>query len=445
MRTSPDGPEPVVDLADAHEVPGVGSKSAVLSRLLGRGLPVPPGVVVLPHARPDAADVLVRDLGPVLAVRSSAPDEDAATSSFAGALESVLGVAVDEVADAVAQVRESVSSTRAVAYRAARGLTGTGTTAVLVQRQVDAVAAGVAFTVDPVTGADVVVVEAAAGLGDAVVGGTVDPDRWRVDPSGAVVADRVSGVLDDAGVREIARLARKVAGSLGTAQDVEWALDAAGALWVLQARPVSTVVGPAPAQPTAAGTVLTGIALTGTPASRGRATGTARVLAGPHDQQRFSPGDVLVCRTTDPSWVPLMAAASAVVTEVGGVLAHAAIVARELGVPRSSVSRARPACSRTSRSSPSTAAAARSHPPPTRRSRCPAAWVAPSASATRSPARSRPGPRRCTGSWPTCVPAGCGGCPSRWGSTTRAVSASRTCPAPCPGTRCRTGSGTTRC
>ncbi len=329
MPTAPDTGEAVVDLVHAHAVAGVGPKSAVLSRLLGLGLPVPPGVVVLPHAPPDAVIAAVRDLGPVLAVRSSGPDEDSAGSSFAGLLESVLGVAVDGVADAVARVQASVSSPRADAYRAARGLVGAGTAAVLVQHQVDAVAAGVAFTVDPVTGADVVVVEAAAGLGDAVVGGTVDPDRWRVDPSGAVAADRSSGVLDDRQVREIARLATQVAAALDGPQDLEWALDGAGALWLLQARPVTTGAHAPPGVAPAA----TGVVLTGTAASRGRATGTARVLAGPHEHQRFSPGDVLVCRTTDPSWVPLMTVASAVVTEVGGLLAHAAIVARELGVP----------------------------------------------------------------------------------------------------------------
>jgi pyruvate,water dikinase len=329
-RTGSDPAEPVVDLVDAHAVPAVGAKSAVLSRLLGLGLPVPPGVVVLPHARREQVVAAARDLGPVLAVRSSAADEDSAGSSFAGVLESVLGVAVDDVVDAVAQVRQSVSSPRADAYREARGLTGTATTAVLVQRQVDAVAAGVAFTLDPVSGADVVVVEAASGLGDVVVGGTVDPDRWRVDRAGAVVAERASGVLDVDQVREIARLAREVAAALDGPQDVEWALDGDGTLWLLQARPVTTG---APASSSeiapAAGVVL----LTGTAASRGRATGRARVLASPAEHQRFSPGEVLVCRTTDPSWVPLMAVASAVVTEVGGLLAHAAIVARELGVP----------------------------------------------------------------------------------------------------------------
>ena len=332
----PTAPEPraaevvgVVDLTEAQDVPGVGPKSAVLSRLLRLGYPVPAGVVVLPHAGADEIGSAAGELGDVLAVRSSARDEDAGTSSFAGVHESVLGVAPDAVVSAVERVRASVASAVADAYRAVRDAGAPTASAVLVQRQVAAAAAGVAFTVDPRTGDDVVVVEAAAGLGDGVVGGTVDPDRYRVDAAGTVERERSTGVLDDGGVREVARLARQVATELGGPQDVEWAVDDAGAVWLLQARPVTaTASGAAVPAATTGGPVLSG-----TGASRGRATGTARVLAGPHEHERFAPGDVLVCRTTDPAWVPLLTVAAAVVTEVGGLLAHAAIVARELGVP----------------------------------------------------------------------------------------------------------------
>ncbi|GAB4061967.1 hypothetical protein GCM10028777_00240 [Angustibacter speluncae] len=330
MPTAPDRqPAGVVDLADAHDVPGVGPKSAVLSRLLRLGYPVPAGVVVLPHAGADEMGSAAAALAEILAVRSSAPDEDAAASSFAGVHESVLGVVADDVVAAVERVRASVASAVADAYRAARDAGAPSASAVLVQRQVDAAAAGVAFTVDPLTGADVVVVEAAAGLGDGVVGGTVDPDRYRVDPTGTVVRERSTGVLDDGAVRQIARLAREVAAELGGPQDLEWAVDGDGAVWLLQARPV-TATASGPAVPVLIGDEPV---LSGTGASRGRATGTARVLAGPHEHERFAPGDVLVCRTTDPAWVPLLTVAAAVVTEVGGLLAHAAIVARELGVP----------------------------------------------------------------------------------------------------------------
>lgn len=330
MPTAPDRRAAgVVDLAEAHDVPGVGPKSAVLSRLLRLGYPVPAGVVVLPDAAADEILAATAVLGSVLAVRSSAGDEDAGSSSFAGVHESVLGVAPDDVVAAVERVRASVTSAVADAYRAARDAGAPSTPAVLVQRQVAAAAAGVAFTVDPRTGDDVVVVEAAAGLGDVVVGGTVNPDRYQVDPTGRVVRERSTGVLDDDGVREIARLAEDVATELGGPQDVEWAVDDAGAVWLLQARPVtSTASAAAVPEATTGGPVLSG-----TGASRGRATGTARVLAGPYEHERFAPGDVLVCRTTDPAWVPLLTVAAAVVTEVGGLLAHAAIVARELGVP----------------------------------------------------------------------------------------------------------------
>ena len=138
--------------------------------------------------------------------------------------------------------------------------------------------------------------------------------------------DRRRPTLDDATADRLAGLGRRIAGVLGGAQDVEWAV-VDGDLWVLQARPTTADL------PVRRSSTVSGATLVGTPCSRGTATGTARVVRGPDDFARVRPGDILVCPWTDPSWTPLLHLAAGVVTETGGVLSHAAIVARERRIP----------------------------------------------------------------------------------------------------------------
>ena len=137
--------------------------------------------------------------------------------------------------------------------------------------------------------------------------------------------------LTDAQVRLVARAARRAATVMGHPVDLEWAIER-DTLWVLQARPVTAglqawlrlgEVDPTEPRPL----------VTGTGCSPGRVTGPARVVRGLDELGRVEPGDVLVCRTTDPAWTPLFHVVAAVVSETGGVLSHAAIVAREVGVP----------------------------------------------------------------------------------------------------------------
>ncbi|MEN5074640.1 PEP/pyruvate-binding domain-containing protein [Isoptericola cucumis] len=354
---------PIVPLADArpHDA---GAKAATLGRLRRAGLPVPDGVVVPADADLSGAGVqelaaaLDRLGGGPFAVRSSAADEDGAGASAAGQYDSVLGASgIDAVVAAVHACRASAAGPRATAYRAARGRTEVAGVAVLVQHTVVAHAAGVMFTPDPglVPGepAGVVVIEAAWGLGQSVVQGAVDPDRFtvtagqvgrrhvgskhtRVDGSShgtttrdVAPADRRRPCLDDDGVLRVAGLGARVAALLGGAQDVEWAVDAAGTVWLLQARPVTAAL---PATDRAPARGRTGV-LHGVAGSGGRAHGPARVVRGPDDFAAVRPGDVLVCRETDPAWTPLFGVVAAVVTETGGLLSHAAIVAREAGLP----------------------------------------------------------------------------------------------------------------
>ncbi|WP_456786043.1 PEP/pyruvate-binding domain-containing protein [Cellulomonas sp. P5_C5] len=333
-----------------------GGKAGALGALLRAGLPVPDGFV-LPFATyraaaggstlpADVREALARALGagPV-AVRSSADVEDTAGASAAGQHESVLAVqGIDQVADAVLVCWASLHSPRAVAYRDGGGEPSMG---VLVQRHLDADVSGVMFTAGDTQ------IEASWGLGPSVVGGTVTPDAYRVAADGTVTRtvadkrtrldrrgtrlvtsdvpehDRRRATLDDATAVRLAALGQTVADLLGGPQDVEWAV-VDGDLWVLQARPTTADLPERLAQPVHDVSTAT---LVGTPCSPGTATGTARIVRGPGDFGRVRPGDILVCPWTDPSWTPLLRVAAGVVTETGGVLSHAAIVARERRIP----------------------------------------------------------------------------------------------------------------
>lgn len=317
-----------------------------------------------PPLRASLIDALGRALGelgdPPVAVRSSAAHEDTGQASAAGQYESFLAVrGIDAVAGAVRACWASLFAPRAIGYRNAPGRggrpPGDPVMAVIVQRHVDAEVSGVMFT--PADPGDATRIEASWGLGPSVVAGMVTPDAYRVAGDGSVtrtVADKrtrldrrgtrlaVSDVpaparnrpaIDDTTATELAGLGAEIAALLGGPQDIEWAITG-GRTWVLQARPV-TAAPPPPASPSAAphtpGTP--GVTLTGTPGSHGTATGTARIVRGPRDFARVRPGDILVCPFTDPAWTPLLRVAAGVVTETGGVLCHAAIVAREYAIP----------------------------------------------------------------------------------------------------------------
>ncbi|HEX7350978.1 PEP/pyruvate-binding domain-containing protein, partial [Brachybacterium sp.] len=268
-------------------------------------------------------------LGPQVAVRSSATHEDTAGASAAGQHKSILAVRGSEsVAAAVLQCWASLWSHHAVCYRQARPPRDAAPPemAVIVQRFIEADVSGVLFTGEEST------VEAVRGRGEQLVGGAVTPDAWRVGAARNLerrLGDRAQRApcLSDAQVHALVTLGEEVVTVLGTEADVEWAL-LDQRLHVLQARPITVAVPRTPkAGPRDAG------ALRGTPASGGVARGTARCVRGPQDFRRVQPGEVLVCHATDPAWTPLFTVAGAVVTETGGVLSHAAIVARELGIP----------------------------------------------------------------------------------------------------------------
>ncbi|MFF4624084.1 PEP/pyruvate-binding domain-containing protein [Nonomuraea jabiensis] len=372
----------IIPLVEA--VPGTcGGKAGALGALLRAGLPVPDGFVLsyaayltavrdldlggsdgpdamraAIEARPVHAsviDALGRALGglgdPPVAVRSSASNEDTGQASAAGQHESFLAVrGAGAVTDAVRACWASLFSPRAIDYRRDDRPPDDLAMAVIVQRHLDAEVSGVMFT--PADPHGTTEIEASWGLGPSIVGGTVTPDAYRVAGDGSVartIADKRTRLdrhgtrlvvrdvpasardrpaIDDATAARLAELGGEIAAVLGGPQDIEWAI-ADGRTWILQARPVTA----APPPPPSVASDAPAGALTGTPGSRGSVTGTARIVRGPGDFARVHPGDILVCPFTDPAWTPLLRIAAGVVTETGGVLSHAAIVARELGIP----------------------------------------------------------------------------------------------------------------
>jgi phosphoenolpyruvate synthase/pyruvate phosphate dikinase len=222
----------------------VGGKAAGLARLVEMGLPVPPAVVVPVVAAGvlDDPDAVVRRLGEPLAVRSSAVGEDAGDRSAAGQYESLMGVRREGLRDAVARVHRSGAGERARAYGAA------GAMAVVIQREVAATRAGVAFSRDPLIGADAVLVECAFGHGEAVAGGETTPDRYAVAADGRVAARvaaragarRLLRTLRDDEARAVADLARRAERGFGRPVDVEFCFERRR-LWLVQCRPITTL------------------------------------------------------------------------------------------------------------------------------------------------------------------------------------------------------------
>ncbi|MGI9208523.1 MAG: PEP/pyruvate-binding domain-containing protein [Rhodococcus sp. (in: high G+C Gram-positive bacteria)] len=227
-----------------------GGKAAGLAQLRRLGLPVPVGFVVA-----DATEwVSIDDVGewfsrmaavgavPV-AVRSSAVGEDGDDQSFAGQYDTVLGVnSVDDFAAAVQRCAASVRSRRAAAYSGQP----TATMHLVVQQMVDARAAGVVFTADPATGRrDLTVIDAVAGLGEALVDGTASSDHIVLDSDGNPAVRDVGEVpvLSPDEVADIRSGALRAAQHWGRPMDLEWAIDRSGTLWWLQARPITTLPG----------------------------------------------------------------------------------------------------------------------------------------------------------------------------------------------------------
>lgn len=296
---------------------------------------------------------------PFVAVRSSATAEDTAETSFAGMNETFLNVkGADQLIESVKKCWASLYGARVLFYRRKQNIPEERMSiAVAVQVMVEADKAGVMFTVNPATGdPDTIVIESSFGLGDTVVSGSVSPDRYEVDkdtlevtkeavaikdfmdirgPEGGVIRKDLShdkaraSSLSREDVRELAQLGREIHEHYNQPQDIEWAIDDSR-VYIVQTRPVTGLGRRAveAAVPEKREELIRGLG-----ASPGAASGTARVLSSLEESDEFQKGDILVTRMTAPDWVPLMRLAAAIITNEGGMTAHAAIVSRELGIP----------------------------------------------------------------------------------------------------------------
>ena len=311
------------------------------------------------------------------AVRSSATAEDLPDASFAGQQETFLNVVgIDNVLDAMKHVFASLYNDRAISYRVHKGFTHAEVAlSAGVQRMVrsDLGAAGVMFTIDTESGfKDVVFITSSYGLGETVVQGAVNPDEFYVHKpmlalgklpiirrnigskllkmeftgeSKAGLSVRTVDVpiemrnrysLTDAEIVELARYAVIIEQHYGRPMDIEWGKDGRdGKLYILQARP-ETVKSQHKATDVQLRFKLKGssnVLTIGRAIGQKIGAGPVRVIRDASEMERVQPGDVLVADMTDPNWEPVMKRASAIVTNRGGRTCHAAIIARELGVP----------------------------------------------------------------------------------------------------------------
>ncbi len=263
-----------LDQLTPADLPRVGGKAYNCARLKQAGLPVPDGFAIMtdamdvPITSVDLNEALDRFPDPTLfAVRSSAADEDSAGHSFAGIHETKLNVTRDGIAEAIRACLASAQSPRALAYRRTQGLTTDHIqTGVLVQAMIQPVVSGVAFTLNPVTGAsNELVINASWGLGEALVSGRVEPDEFHVRKSdSAVLSTRIGSkrhrvvskngisslietkeqeqetrTLTNEQLQKLATLLERIEQEYGSPQDVEWCHDGAQ-FWIVQARAVTT-------------------------------------------------------------------------------------------------------------------------------------------------------------------------------------------------------------
>ena len=309
------------------------------------------------------------------AVRSSATAEDLPAASFAGQQETFLNIrGIDNVLEAIRQVFASLYNERAISYRTHHGFDHRGVAlSAAVQQMVrsDLGASGVMFTLDTESGfRDVVFITAAYGLGEMIVQGAVNPDEFYVHKpmleqgrpaivrralgsklekmlfAGSAEAGRSTRVVEvgaeerarfsltDPEVLELARYALAIERHYRRPMDIEWAKDGAdGKLYILQARPETVKSRKRDVEERYALKGSSRVLASGRAIGHKIGSGAVRVVPDASQMAKVKQGDVLVTDMTDPNWEPVMKLAAAIVTNRGGRTCHAAIIARELGIP----------------------------------------------------------------------------------------------------------------
>ena len=359
-----------LDITDIKEL----SKTGALIRQWVEEAPFPDDLyksIVESYAK------LTKKYGPsvTFAVRSSATAEDLPEASFAGQQETYLNVSgIDDILTSIKKVFASLYNDRAISYRVHQGFEHEMVSlSAGVQQMVrsDIGASGVMFTLDTESGFDdVVFITSAYGLGETVVQGSVNPDEFYVHKPTLVSGkpailsrnlgskaikmiyaeakssspvtttevnpeDRIKFSLNDSQIEELAQYAIKIESHYGRAMDIEWALDGNDSkLYIVQARP-ETVKSRQNSQTIERYKLLesSSILIEGRAIGQKIGIGKVRVIKNLTEMSLVNEGDILVTDMTDPDWEPVMKLASAIITNRGGRTCHAAIIARELGVP----------------------------------------------------------------------------------------------------------------
>jgi len=300
-----------------------------------------------------------------VAVRSSATAEDLPEASFAGQQETYLNVkGKKEVVEAVQNCWASLFTARAVYYRKKQGFkTEQVGISAIVQKMVDSAVAGVMFTASTTGDESQIVIEAAFGLGEVVVSGSVTPDTYIVDKGSMKLLDkRVSQQefrivrqgkenvheqlspatgkkpkLSDKQIIDLAKIGKQIETHYKHPQDIEWAIENKE-IFIVQSRPITTLglkekEGEKAEREAQTKKFENRIVAKGLAASPGIVSGKVKVIPSIEDTTKANEGDIIVTTMTSPDWVPIMKKAAAIITNEGGSTCHAAIVSRELGIP----------------------------------------------------------------------------------------------------------------
>ena len=359
----------MLDTLDVEDVESLGRTGAAVREMIGQA-PLPDG---LEQEVRSAFEQLCDGAEIGVAVRSSATAEDLPEASFAGQQDTLLNVrGPDNVLAGIREIYASLFNDRAIAYRVHQGFDHRRVSlSVAVQRMVrsDLACSGVLFTLDTESGfRDLVLISSSYGLGETVVQGAVNPDEFYVYKPGlargrkAVIrrnlgskalkmvyaggcGGRVTTVevpagqrdrfsLSDADAEELARQAVAIEGHYGRPMDIEWGKDGEdGRLYVLQARPETVKSRSDQTLVRFALKERSRVLSSGRSIGQRVGAGVARIVSSVERMNLIQPGDVLVADMTDPDWEPVMKRAAAIVTNRGGRTCHAAIIARELGIP----------------------------------------------------------------------------------------------------------------
>ncbi|MDO5848169.1 MAG: phosphoenolpyruvate synthase [Methanobrevibacter sp.] len=296
-----------------------------------------------------------------VAIRSSATAEDLPEASFAGQQDTFLHVSgYKDVIEYVRKCWASLFEARAIFYREENDFEHSKVyIAVVVQKMANADKAGVMFTVNPSTGEEIALIEGSWGLGEAVVSGDVTPDNYAVDKKNdeivnVTVSDkkvmytndeagtsvkvdvpeelRNERVLSDQELIELTEMGKRVQAHYGEPMDTEWAFEK-GMLFLLQARPITTLDKDSPADEGSDSVVDGEVIIKGLGASPGIASGLVKIIRDIDELDKVKDGDIMVTTMTTPDMVPAMRRAAGIITDEGGVTCHASIISRELGIP----------------------------------------------------------------------------------------------------------------